>query len=310
MQVSNVDLNLLRTLNVLLSEMNVTRAAEQLNVTQQAMSGSLKRLRLHFNDELLEPVGRHLELTPLAVALKTPLRELMLTVELTLAIKPSFDPLCSTRQFRIALSDYASITFLPLLMPLLARAAPGIGCEFFPIDDAVFHDIEEGKLDFCLLPSNWRLYQNTQPVGLRSLILFEDDFVCAVDHDHPHCGSTMTVAEYAAMSHTIARFSGNIRSLFDHALTVAQLEISVAATARSFTNLLFMVPGTPHVATAQRKLVMAFSAMLPIRMIECPIPIDTLYENLSWHARNELDPAHQFMRELFADAAAKLKLSA
>lgn len=306
MQTGNLDLNLLRTLDLMLSEMNVTRAAEQLNVTQQAMSGSLKRLRLHFSDELLVQVGRHLELTPLAAALKSPLRELMLTVELTLAIQPSFDPLGSTRQFRIALSDYASITFLPSLMPLLARQAPGIGCEFLPIDDAVFHDIEEGKLDFCLLPSNWRLYQSTQPVGLRSLTLFDDDFVCAVDRDHSHVGTTMTLAEYAAMSHTITRFSGNIRSLFDHALTVAQLEIKVAATARSFTNLLFMVPGTPHVATAQRKLVTAYSAMLPLRMIECPIQIDLLHENLSWHVRNELDPAHRFMRDLFATAAAAL----
>ena len=64
MNVQDVDLNLLRTLDVLLREQNVTRAAERLFVTQQAVSGALQRLRQHFGDELLTRVGRHLEPTP------------------------------------------------------------------------------------------------------------------------------------------------------------------------------------------------------------------------------------------------------
>lgn len=72
--LSHFDLNLLRSLDVLLAERNVTRAAERLHVTQQAASGALQRLRTHFEDELLTRVGRQLELTALARSLLVPVR--------------------------------------------------------------------------------------------------------------------------------------------------------------------------------------------------------------------------------------------
>lgn len=91
MQLSHFDLNLLRALDILLAERNVTRAAERLCVTQQAASSALQRLRRHFNDELLTRVGRNLELTPLAVSLVMPVREALLNVQTALrtrAIRP------------------------------------------------------------------------------------------------------------------------------------------------------------------------------------------------------------------------------
>ena len=71
MNLERVDLNLLIYLDVLLREKNVTRAAEQLGVTQTAMSNILRRLRTLFNDPLLirsseglTPTERALELQP------------------------------------------------------------------------------------------------------------------------------------------------------------------------------------------------------------------------------------------------------
>ena len=71
MNLERVDLNLLIYLDVLLREKNVTRAAEQLGVTQPAMSNILRRLRNLFNDPLLirssegmTPTERALELQP------------------------------------------------------------------------------------------------------------------------------------------------------------------------------------------------------------------------------------------------------
>ncbi|GLI97365.1 LysR family transcriptional regulator [Sphingobium sp. BS19] len=79
MNFNNFDLNLLRSLDALIRERNVTRASEKLHVTQQAMSGALRRLRGHFEDDLLVRVGRSMELTPLARALRDPVREALLT---------------------------------------------------------------------------------------------------------------------------------------------------------------------------------------------------------------------------------------
>ena len=302
------DLNLINALHALLSEQSVTRAAARLCVTQQAMSGSLRRLRDYFDDELLVMVGRRLEPTPLGQALRLPIRELALQIPLTLETKAHFDPGASSRHFRIALSDYASITFLPHFMPLLRAQASGIVCEFLPIDNSVFRNVEEGSLDFCLLPSNWRLYQDIQPQGLRTLPIFEDDFVCVVDRENRDVGDVMSKEQYARQAHSVVHFESGVRSLIEHAWSVAGLDLNVAATATSFVSLLFMVPRTKLVATAQRKLFHAVAPLLPVRIVECPIPIERLTETLSWHIRNENDPGHRFMRGLLASAGEALAL--
>ena len=191
-------------------------------------------------------------------------------------------------------------------MPRLRAQAPGIVCEFLPIDSSIFQNVEDGNLDFCMLPSNWRLYQDTQPRGLRSLTIFEDDFVCVIDRNNPDVGDVMSKRQYAEQPHSVAHFGGGVRSLIEEAWSVARLDMNVAATATSFVSLMFMLPGTRLVATAQRKLADAFATMLPIRTVECPIPIERLTENLSWHIRNEGDPAHQFIRGLFASSSLKL----
>ena len=138
MQLSTFDLNLLRALDALLRERNVTRAAALQNVTQQAMSGTLKRLREHFSDELLMPVGRGFELTPLGEALIHPVHEAMLQIGRLLEITPTFEPAQSVRRFRIAMSDYAMAMILAPLMSALTRQAPGIVCDVRLLDDAVF----------------------------------------------------------------------------------------------------------------------------------------------------------------------------
>ena len=302
MQVTLFDLNLIRALDALLSERNVTRAAERLFVTQQAMSGSLRRLRDHFDDELLVRVGRHLEPTPLGAALRQPMRELLLQTEITLQIEPTFDPMKSERNFRVAMSDYAIMTYLPHFMPLLAARAPHMVCEIKALDDTVFDNVARGELDFCLLPSNARLYQKSLPCEIRSLTLFEDDFVCVVDARHPDIGATLSLDQYLTLPHNTVRLGAGMRSIVEIAWSARQLDVPISATAASFATLLFMVPGTRLVATAQRKLAQAFARMLPIRLVECPIPIENLTECLSWHARHQEDPAHVFLRELFLTA--------
>ena len=305
MQLATFDLNLLRTLDALLRERSVTRAAEQLNVTQQAMSGSLKRLREQFGDELLVQVGRRFELTPLGAALSGPVHEVMLHILRVVKTKPRFDAEQSTHRFRIGMSDFAALTILPPLMAELSRRAPDVVCDIKPIGENVFDDLALGTLDFCLLPSNWRIYQENLPDGIRSSFLFEDDFVCVFDAENP-VGDVLTVEDYMSMPHNTVRLGGDVRTIVENAWTLNRLVPKIAATSSSFTSLLAMVVGTPMVATVQRSLAAKLAASFPIRILECPIPIDTMVQNLSWHQRNEQDPAHIFMRECFANAATTL----
>src|SRR5437763_16332301 len=104
MDLQRFDLNLLVTLDALLSERNVTRAGQRMNLSQSAMSGALGRLREFFQDELLVPMGRTMVLTPLAQGLVLPVRDVLLQVQTTIATKPHFDPATSSSHFSTAVS--------------------------------------------------------------------------------------------------------------------------------------------------------------------------------------------------------------
>lgn len=305
-QFSHFDLNLLRALDALLAERNVTRAAERLFITQQAMSGALRRLRDYFDDELLVRVGRHFEVTPLAHSLVIPVREALLRVEAALATQPSFDPACATRTVRLAISDYASLVLLPRLMSLLAVEAPNVTMRVETLSSSSFRRLEHGDLDFCVTVPHWGLYNDYGPSGdIQTEELFDDDFVCVVDRRH-HPAPTMTLEAYRAAKHNVVRFGNGIETLVEHSWRQAQFEANIAATAPSFSALMFMVPGTPLVATAQRRLASTLAPSLRLKVLECPVPVPLLNEHMMWHSRNDSDPAHCYLRETFRKLAEKL----
>jgi LysR family transcriptional regulator, nod-box dependent transcriptional activator len=302
LQLSHFDLNLLRPLDTLLTEKSVTRAAEKLCVTQQAMSGSLKRLREHFSDDLLVRIGSRLELTPLGGALVAPVREALLQVGLALETTPCFEPGIARRRFRVAMSDYAALVILPLLLRRLLAQAPAILCDILPLDDLAFVGLDTGELDLCLLPSFWRLHQHEPTEVIRSVPLYEDDFVCAVDAS-VHTFEDLPLERYLALPHTAVRLNGGHHTIIDDAWVKSGIAPRVVATSTSFSNLIFMIAGTPMVATVQRRLARKLDGNFPMRLFKCPFQIGPLQQELSWHARNDADLAHRYLRDLFLSAA-------
>ncbi|STR66202.1 transcriptional regulator [Klebsiella michiganensis] len=114
--LQGLDLNLLRTLNVLLSENNVTRAAQRLNLSQPSVSVQLARLREIFADPLLLPGPRGMQPTARADELRGPLRDALLALELAVAPVQPFDPATAAQTWQVAATDYmASAILLPVL---------------------------------------------------------------------------------------------------------------------------------------------------------------------------------------------------
>lgn len=308
MDLGHFDLNLLRSLDVLLQERNVTRAGERLCVTQQAASGALGRLRVHFDDELLVRVGRHLDLTPLAQSLVKPVREALLYAQAALDARPQFDPATAHRVCRIAMTDYSLVVVLPRIVRRLANSAPGFRCLVEPVTRDSFERLEMGHLDFCMTADDWRLYGDRRPgPDIRFKAMFRDDFVCIVDDALAEAGDELTLDRYVAMSHTSVEFGQGIATLVERAWAASGLDISVSVTVPSFSSLIMVLPGTRLVATAQRRLARTLAPSLGLRIVECPFEVAVLQEDLLWHERNELDPANHFLREVIEDAAAELE---
>jgi DNA-binding transcriptional LysR family regulator len=303
MDLSHFDLNLLRTLDVLLREQNVTRAAERLHVTQQAASGALQRLRQHFGDEILTRVGRHLEATPLAKSLIVPVREALLAAQAALDTRPTFEPLDARTTCRIVMSDYSLLVLLPRFLRHLSARAPHMRCEVYPVTKNSFDRLAMGDLDFCLTAHDVRLYGSHRPnKHIRSEPMFQEDFVCVVDPTMIDVSKGVSLTTYRSLRHNTVAFGEGITTIVETAWTASSFEYDVAVTAPSFAALLFMLPGTPLIATAQRRLALTLAPRLGLAVVECPIKVPKLQENLMWHERSDNDPAHRFLRELLQTA--------
>lgn len=307
MDLSRFDLNLLKALDVLLEERNVTRAAERLFITQQAASGALQRLRRHFDDDLLSPIGRRLEPTPLAVSLTIPVREALLAAKAALDTRPSFDPQTAKGNCRIAMTDYSLLVVMPQFLRRLSAEAPRMRCIIEPLSKNSFDRLDMGDLDFCLAAHDVRLYGSHRPGKfIHSQPMFEDDFVCVVDPRNIDISKGMPLSLYRRLRHNSVAFGDGMSSIVEKAWSASKVEYDVAITASSFSSLIFMLPGTPLVATAQRRLANTLVPRLSLAIVECPLKLPKLYESLMWHERIEQDPVHAYLRRTMEAAVGDL----
>lgn len=150
--LSQIDLNLLVVLDVLLREKSVSRTADRLNLTSSAVSHALKRLRLLFDNELLVRDGRRMVPTARALSLADTLPKLLAQVENTLAAPEPFNPTHSDRSFRIAAPDFIS-SLLPHLLKTIADEAPGVSVEVTAFSPTASLDMNQGRFDALIAPS-------------------------------------------------------------------------------------------------------------------------------------------------------------
>ena len=304
--LNRFDFNLLLALDTLLSERSVTRAADRLCVTQPALSGSLQRLRQHFDDPLLLRVGRDMELTPKARALIEPVRDALLHINAALETQAIFEPMTSERTFRVAMSDYCVHVYLHGIIKILAERAPGLRLMVENVFGPSFSRLEGGDIDMVVTHGDRSLFgRDGWDIGLLTADLFEDEFVCVIAKEHP-IGDVMTKEDYLTYPHALAFFGGNVRSVEQAEIERRGIVIKEMLHVPTFAGLLQMLPGTELIATVQRKLADQLADTRKVRIMDTPIKLGTLKETLIWHQRNDDDPGHRWLRSVMQEAASEL----
>lgn len=290
MRYQRLDLNLLTALRALLTERNVTRAGEQLHVSQSAMSGMLSRLREYFDDQLIVPVGRRMELTPLAETLVEKINDLMLRLDATLATRPDFDPATSRRLFSIVASDYLTQVLLVDVLREVHREAPGIQIEFRQPSNTAAVDLENGEVDFVINPA--RFVTPNQA----STVLFEDSYHLVVDPAHSPVGDSVALDQFKALS--LVTLENNGRPQFESWFigehgALPHTEVIV----NSFGLLPQLVLGTARAAVLHTRMALQACHHWPIRMVRLDFDAPRLVETLQWHRYRDLDPGSQWLRD-------------
>lgn len=302
MRLDRFDLNLLVALDVLLDERNVTRAGERLHVGQSAASAALARLREYFGDELLVPVGRRLELTPLAQSLVEPVRDTVLRARATIALKPGFEPASAERRFAVCASDYVTTVMLARAVQDVAAQAPGVALDLRSPAPDVLESFERGRIDLLVMPEQYasRLAHPQQA-------LFTDTQVCMVWTGHASIGERLRMAQYMAQGHVAVRFGDERSIAFEEwFLPRTGLQRRIECSVDHFAALPQLVAGTQRVATLHRRMARHFAAQHPLRLVEAPFDMPALTEVMVWPRHLQNDLAHRWLRERIAAAASAL----
>ncbi len=291
MRYQRLDLNLLTALRALLTERNVTRAGEQLHVSQSAMSGMLARLREYFDDSLIVPVGRRMELTPLGEQLVEKVNDLMLRLDATLATRPDFDPGTSRRQFSIVASDYLIQVLLMAVLREVHHEAPGITIEFRQPSNTAATDLENGEVDFVINPA--RFVTPNQA----STILFEDSYHLVVDPAHSPLGDSVDLAQFKALRHVTMENNG--RPQFESWFLAEHGSLPPAeVVVHSFGLLPQLVLDTARVSVMHTRIALQMSTFWPqLRLVPLAFEAPRLVETLQWHRYRDLDLGSQWLRD-------------
>jgi DNA-binding transcriptional LysR family regulator len=286
------DFNLLLTLDVLLAEQNVARAARGLRLSPSAMSRALARLRETTGDPLLVRAGRGLVPTPRALVLRHRIGPLVQEIDAVLRPLHALKLGELERTFTLRSSDGFVENFGSLLIERVATEAPGVQLCFLPKSDKTSAPLREGVVDL----ETGVLGASMGP-EIRAQALFHDHWVGVVRERHPLAGQrTLTPENFARARHVGISRRGEVGGPVDAALATLGLERNVVAMAGGFVAALAIARGTDLVACVPERHTR--NVRNGLQSLALPFPVAPLTISLFWHPRFQADPAHLWMRRV------------
>lgn len=287
--MSKPDLNLLVTLDVLLAEGSVARAARRLRLSPSAMSRALARLREAMGDPLLVRAGRGLVPTPRAVELRERVSQLVQEAEAVLRPAEKLNLKQLVRTFALRTSEGFVENFGPDLIARVGEEAPGVQLRFVAKLDRDSASLRDGTVDL----ETGVVGEATGP-EVRVQALFRDRFIGVVRKGHALSRGKITPARYAAGRHILVSRRGLDRGPIDDALTMLGLERDIATVVGGFSSALSLARATDLIASVPER----HTGNLREGMHSFPLPVSVpdVSVSLLWHPRLDADPAHRWLR--------------
>ncbi|NKK73056.1 LysR family transcriptional regulator [Rhizobium leguminosarum bv. viciae] len=292
--MSTPDLNLLVTLDVLLAEGSVARAAQRLRLSPSAMSRALARLRETTGDPLLVRAGRGLVPTPRALELRERVGQIVEDAQAVLRPAEAIDLQRLVRTFTLRTSEGFAESFGPDLIARLGRQAPGVRLRFVQKPDKDSAPLRDGTVDL-----ETGVVSGTTGPEVRAQALFRDRFIGVVRLGHPLCEREMTPTLYAGGEHIYVSRRGLDKGPIDDALNALGLERQIATIVSGFSTALALARNSDLIASVPERHTGALRA----GMLSFPLPVPTpeITVSLLWHPRMDADPAHRWLRGCVRD---------
>jgi DNA-binding transcriptional LysR family regulator len=294
--VQDFDLNLLPIAVAVATTRSVTRAAQQLGMSQSAVSTALARLRGSMRDPLFVRTGRGMEPTPRAEALVSAAQEILLRVREDLLRADTFDAASSDATVAFALTDIGDMVILPRIFSALRAEAPRLKVNSVSAPPAQIESgLEAGSIDLGVgfFPDlNKRNYYQQR--------LYTNSFVCLLRADHPIEGRRLTLKQFLALDHAVVQAEGRSLEFFEQVLSRRRIRRNIVLRTPHITSIPFVIATSDLVVTVPLPVATSFVRLANIKMIRPPIPVPRLEIRQYWHRKFHDDARNRWLRALVA----------
>ena len=292
--IRNLDLNLLVAFDTLYETRNVSRAADQLSLSQPAVSGMLARLRKAFSDPLFVRTQHGILPTPKADDLAQPIREVVGLVDALLNRVP-FDPATAEATISISANDYLQEAVLVPFIGKLRQRAPGIRLSVMPpMTDGLPMALAGGDLDLALTAP-----ELADP-KLRLTVLYSEQYVCIARKSHPLPGGKISLKAFCAYDHLIVSPSrGSFTGPTDDALKQLGASRNVVISLPSFQTLLKTIQRDNFLALVPARILSGH--MQRLKQYDIPFQVPDFDVIVCWHQIVDNDPLLKWTRALLQE---------
>jgi DNA-binding transcriptional LysR family regulator len=298
-----IDLHLIRVLHTVLTERSVSRAALKLGMYQPAVSASLKRLRELAGDPLLVRSGAGMVPTDAGLRMIEPSASILRAAQVLFSDARGFEPQADATTFRVAAADYLDPHFLPQLVSQVKQLAPRSQIEIHPLTAASDYHAQLAQGEVDVVVGNWL----KPPEELHLGKLFSDEIVCMVSREHPAVKRGWTQEGWLEAEHIAPTPTHpGARGVIDEYLEGQGLVRNITARCPHFGLLPRMVASSLLVLTTGRQFCERYASMLPVQILECPVPFPELVYYQLWHERTHQSAAGRWLRERVRNVAGSL----
>lgn len=301
MNLRSIDLNLLSVFDAVITEGNITRAAEKIGMSQPAMSIAISRFRHIAKDELFERTGRGVKPTPRALEMALPIRQALALVTQALEDQQAFDIGTSERKFNIALGDYGDLVLLPKLIKALEARNSKVRLQTISASSVdLKKEMHFGNIDLHM----WIARSQDEDLCFHQVGTIKE--ACVVREDHPTVQDSLSMAQYAALKHLTFKLpTAYGPSVIDRKLWEHGLRREHFLSVHTFLNVPQILSATDLICSMPIPIANILTKNYPLKIVPSPIEFE-LPIFFSWHKKNDKDPAHMWLRNCLFDIQASL----
>jgi len=290
--MKNIDLRLLAVIRELQRTGSVSHTAENLGLSQSAVSMTLARLRKHFGDPLFVRTSSGMASTPYAAELIGDLNRAADILEMALDRRSHFDPATSDRMFHLCSTDIAQFTMLPRLAKRLAISAPSVRLDLRHLSEDTARLLETGEADLAigLIPP--------MGAGFCQQRLFSSHFLCVVRADHPRIRGEITREQFESESHLSVTTTGTGYHTLERTLESLNIRRRIGMRVPGFLGIAAVICVTDFIAIVPASMGRLLSESGNMKVLELPFTLPGYDVTQNWHERYMLDPGMQWLRGL------------